>query len=143
MNYRIILGDWNALKVDAQPVRHEVFVVEQKVPLELEWDEKDVVSVHAVAYTEGKPVATGRLLPDGHIGRMAVRKAYRGSGIGGRILEALIREAAGRGDGVVMLNAQIHAEAFYARYGFVREGEEFMEAGIPHIAMRRSLNSST
>jgi len=140
MNCRIVLGGWLALKSDAQPVRHEVFVVEQNVPLELEWDPMDADCLHAVAYDEsGNPVATGRLLPDGHIGRMAVRRPMRGNGIGGMLLDALIREAGKRGDRAVMLNAQTHAEHFYARHGFVREGGEFMEAGMPHVAMRRIL----
>lgn len=141
MNCRLVLGDWHALKADAQAVRYEVFVLEQKVPLELEWDEMDPACLHAVAYDEnGNALGTGRLLPDGHIGRMAVRQPARGAGIGAAILRALMREAEKRGDHVVRLHAQTHAEAFYARHGFVREGEEFMEAGIPHIGMRRAFN---
>ena len=140
MKTRLTLGDWSSQSAGAQAVRHEVFVLEQKVPLEMEWDEMDRVCVHAVVWDDsGVPVATGRLLPDGHIGRMAVRKPARGKGIGAAILAALIGEAKKRGDQAVMLNAQTHAEAFYQRYGFMREGEEFMEAGIPHIHMRRSL----
>jgi predicted GNAT family N-acyltransferase len=138
MSYHLQLGDWDSLKSGAQAVRHEVFVVEQKVPLALEWDEMDAVCLHAVVLDdEGMAVATGRLLPDGHIGRMAVRKALRGTGIGAMILQALMREAELRGDHAVLLNAQTHAAPFYAQYGFVREGEEFIEAGIPHICMRR------
>lgn len=140
MSYRIVLGDWPALKADAQPVRYDVFVLEQKVPLEMEWDEMDAACVHAVAYDEsGTAVATGRLLPDGHIGRMAVMRQVRGRGIGGDVLVALIEAAAKRGDAAVMLNAQTQAEHFYVRHGFARDGEEFIEAGIPHIAMRRRL----
>lgn len=140
MNGRITLGDWETQRDAAQPVRHEVFVVEQKVPLDMEWDEMDKVCVHAVAFDEGgEPVGTGRLLPDGHIGRMAVRQRVRGKGVGAAMLGALIAEANKRGDRAVMLNAQTQAEAFYARFGFEREGQEFMEAGIPHIHMRRKL----
>lgn len=136
----ITLGDWAAQRDAAKPVRYEVFVVEQKVPLDMEWDEMDEVCVHAVAFDEtGEPVGTGRLLPDGHIGRMAVRRPARGEGIGAAMLNALIDEALKRGDRAVMLNAQTQAEAFYARFGFERDGEEFMEAGIPHIHMRRTL----
>ena len=138
MSLRIVLGDWGACKPDAQEVRYEVFVVEQEVPLDMEWDEMDAVCQHAVAYDgSGRAIGTGRLLPDGHIGRMAVRKEARGTGIGGSILSALMAEAQKRGDRVVMLNAQTQAEPFYQRFGFVRDGEEFMEAGIPHVAMRR------
>ncbi len=136
----ITIGNWETLRAHAQPIRFEVFVDEQKVPAEIELDEMDAVCVHAVAYDEaGQPLATGRLLPDGHIGRMAVRRAGRGQGVGGAVLQALIEAARQRGDREVILNAQTHAAPFYARYGFAREGEEFMEAGIPHITMRASL----
>lgn len=142
MNARMTVGDWETQRTDAQAVRYEVFVVEQKVPLDMEWDEMDPVCVHAVGYDgQGAAIATGRLLPDGHIGRMAVKASMRGRGIGSMILNALVEEARKRGHQAVMLNAQTHAEPFYARYGFVREGEEFMEAGIPHIHMRRTLGS--
>ena len=140
MSIRVTLGDWDAQRADAQAVRHEVFVLEQKVPLDMEWDEMDARCVHAVAYdAAGQAMGTGRLLPDGHIGRMAVRQAARGQGIGAQMLETLVQAAQKRGDREVMLNAQTQAEPFYGRYGFRREGEEFMEAGIPHIHMRRAL----
>lgn len=136
----IITGSWEQLRAQAQPIRFEVFVDEQKVPAEIELDEMDPHCVHAVAYDDaGRPLATGRLLPDGHIGRMAVRQAGRGKGVGGAVLQALIAAARARGDAEVILNAQVHAEGFYQRYGFVREGDEFMEAGIPHITMRARL----
>lgn len=139
MNIRLTIGDWDTQRSDAQMIRYEVFVVEQKVPLEMEWDEMDRECVHAVAYDDaGKAVATGRLLPDGHIGRMAVVKAMRGQGVGGAVLQALMSEARKRGDPAVVLHAQSHAEQFYRRFGFVQEGEEFMEAGIPHITMRHA-----
>lgn len=137
MDYRLTVGNWATQKSDAQAIRYDVFVVEQKVPVELEWDEMDEVCIHALAYdAEGRALGTGRLLPDGHIGRMAVRKAARGAGVGGAILQALMTQARARGDSTVLLNAQTHAERFYQRYGFRREGAEFMEAGIAHIQMR-------
>jgi predicted GNAT family N-acyltransferase len=137
---RLVIADWETSKEGAQGVRYDVFVIEQKVPLDMEWDEMDAQSLHVVAYDDaGKAIGTGRLLPDGHIGRMAVRAEARGTGVGGMMLEALIERAIRRGDGSVALNAQTQAEAFYRRFGFVREGVEFMEAGIPHIAMRRQL----
>lgn len=136
----IITGSWEQLRAQAQPIRFEVFVDEQKVPAEIELDDMDPHCVHAVAYdAAGQPLATGRLLPDGHIGRMAVRKAGRGQGVGGAVLQALMAAARARGDAEVILNAQLHAEGFYQRYGFVREGEPFMEAGIAHITMRARL----
>ncbi|EJN01470.1 GNAT family N-acetyltransferase [Herbaspirillum sp. YR522] len=136
----IIVDTWDALRAHAQPIRFEVFVHEQQVPAEIELDEMDALSIHAVAYDEqGAPLATGRLLPDGHIGRMAVRKAGRGKGVGGAVLQALMAAARARGDSGVVLNAQSHAAPFYTAHGFVREGDEFMEAGIPHITMRAPL----
>jgi predicted GNAT family N-acyltransferase len=95
---------------------------------------------HAIARDAGgRVVATGRLLPDGHIGRMAVRRAARGAGVGGAVLQALIAEAARRGLREVALAAQTHALDFYLRHGFEAVGEVFMEAGIPHRAMRRTV----
>jgi predicted GNAT family N-acyltransferase len=137
MRIRMTIGGWEQQKADAHDVRYDVFVIEQEIPADLEWDAADADCIHAVAYDEeGKAIGTGRLLPDGHIGRMAVRKAARSFGVGGAILVALMNEAKKRGDRVVMLNAQALAEPFYARHGFERDGEEFMEAGMPHLPMR-------
>lgn len=138
MSLQVVIGDWDSLREHAQDLRIEVFVVEQGVPVELEWDEGDEVSMHAVAYdADGQPVATGRLLPDGHIGRMAVRKSARGRGIGSQVLEALLAEARRLGYGRLVLHAQTHALDFYRRHGFVEEGDEFIEAGIAHRMMTR------
>ena len=140
MELNIITGDWDSLRDHAQSLRVEVFVVEQGVPVELEWDEADEVSTHAVAYDEaGQVVATGRLLPDGHIGRMAVRKSARGRGIGSKVLAALLQEAKHRLFHVLVLHAQTHAIDFYTRHGFQIEGDEFLEAGIPHRRMTLKL----
>jgi len=136
---RIELMGWEQARPEASPIRFTVFCEEQGVPLEIELDQEDPVSIHAVAYEDGMPVATGRLLPDGHIGRMAVLKDWRGRGIGGLILTRLIERARQRGDREVVLSAQIHAAAFYAAHGFVAHGEEYMEAGIRHQEMRRQL----
>lgn len=141
MKYRLTLADWSTQQKEAQALRYEVFVIEQLVPVELEWDEMDAVCLHAVVYDEqGQAIGTGRLLPDGHIGRMAVIKSARGKGIGSAILRSLMLHAKERGDQAVLLNAQTHAEPFYRRHGFLREGVEFMEAGIPHIQMRHVFN---
>ncbi|MGB8437088.1 MAG: GNAT family N-acetyltransferase [Burkholderiales bacterium] len=121
-----------------------MFVEEQSVPPEIELDEWDSVSDHALATDDtGRVIATGRLLPDGHIGRMAVLKPWRGKGVGATILAALLARAAERRMPCVMLNAQTHARGFYARFGFTQVGAEFMEAGIPHVAMERRLDAST
>jgi predicted GNAT family N-acyltransferase len=136
-DYRIVLGNWEQLGADAVTVRRAVFIEEQKVPAELEWDALDAGYLHAVAYDEeGTTLATGRLLPDGHIGRMAVGLKARGRGIGGAILKALMARARQRGDRFVILSAQLHAEEFYRRHGFEREGEPYLEAGIEHVTMR-------
>ena len=130
-------GDWSQLRNDAQAVRYEVFVVEQGIPIELEWDEMDELSVHAVAYdSSGRAIGTARLLPDHHIGRMAVRAEARRHGVGGRLLQTLMTHARLRGAHSVLLNAQTYVVPFYQRHGFVAEGEAFEDAGIPHICMR-------
>jgi len=135
--HTIRLGDWATLAPDATAIRFEVFVDEQKVPAEIELDDMDAVCLHAVAYDEaGKAIGTGRLLPDGHIGRMAVRQPGRGTGVGGAILTLLMDKARARGDVAVVLNAQTVAAPFYARHGFVQLGEVFEEAGIAHVEMR-------
>lgn len=137
MSIRIVIGSWEQQRQAAAALRQQVFVVEQGVPAELELDEMDAQSLHAVACQDGVPVATGRLLPDGHIGRMAVRQDARGAGTGSLVLCALMDEARRRGDRDVVLHAQLSARDFYARHGFEAEGEVFMDAGIEHIAMRR------
>ncbi len=140
MKIDIRTGAWTEQQAAAQAIRYAVFVVEQGIPAELEWDEMDAVCLHAVAYDEhGNSLGTGRLLPDGHVGRMAVKKNARGYGVGGALLDALVELARQRGDKCVMLNAQTSAEAFYAVHGFAREGAEFLDAGIPHIGMSKTL----
>ena len=120
-------------------VRREVFVVEQAVPEELEVDGLDDSCTHALAMQGDEPVGAGRTQRDGHIGRIAVRKAYRGRGIGTRIMRALIAEARRRGLASVYLGSQAQARRFYENLGFVAYGEPFEEAGIPHIMMRLTL----
>ncbi|HEV3010400.1 MAG TPA: GNAT family N-acetyltransferase [Burkholderiales bacterium] len=136
---RIELLPWDKARAHASPIRFTVFVEEQGVPREIELDEQDPLSIHAVAFEGTTPVATGRLLPDGHIGRMAVLRDWRGRGIGARMLEALIQRARERGNAEVALSAQVQAVAFYRAQGFVAQGDEYLEAGIRHQAMRRTL----
>ena len=138
---RIELMDWNTARAEASRIRLAVFVEEQRVPPEIEMDDKDAACVHALAYAQGRAVGTGRLLPDGHIGRMAVLKENRSLGVGSAILERLVEEARRRGMQQVVLSAQTHALGFYRRHGFMAAGEVFEEAGIPHQEMRRMLNS--
>ncbi len=133
-------GTWDTLGADASKVRTEVFVQEQRIPKEMEWDEADRTALHAVAYNRlGQPLATGRLLQhgpgQGRIGRMAVCRVLRGASLGRDILQALVLAARSRGDREVLLHAQRSAEGFYDRLGFCPRGEPFEEAGIPHIEM--------
>lgn len=142
MNGRVVVKilPWADARTEAQRIRETVFVAEQGVPREIELDDWDERCEHALAYdASGRPVATGRLLPDGHIGRMAVLRESRGQGVGGEVLAALIERARERGMHGVALNAQTHAASFYLRHGFIVAGETFMEAGIPHVAMERQL----
>lgn len=132
--------DWREAGATLIALRTEVFVREQGVPPELEQDGLDGDCAHALACdASGEAIGTGRLMPDGRIGRMAVRSAWRGRGVGGDILAALVAEARRRGMAEVYLHAQRHARDFYARQGFEDEGEPFDEAGIAHIGMRRRL----
>jgi predicted GNAT family N-acyltransferase len=135
-DFQVSSGDWQSLRVDAMPLREQIFVVEQNVPPELEMDEFDAVSHHAVAYdADAIPIGTGRLLPDGHIGRMAVAAHWRGQGVGRALLLHLMDEARARNYRELRLNAQIHAAKFYQQFGFTQVGGEFIEAGIAHCEM--------
>jgi predicted GNAT family N-acyltransferase len=136
---KIQLLDWLAAKADAQRIRLTVFVEEQRVPPELEMDEHDASSIHALAFSDGKAIGTGRLLPDGHIGRMAVLKDWRGRGAGRALLRSLVDAARRRGDREVALNAQVQALGFYRAEGFSADGPVFEEAGIEHQVMRMKL----
>ena len=139
---KVILGDWDSCKRDATLIRHEVFVQEQHVPIEEELDLEDARCIHAVAYDEqGVAVGTGRLLPNAHIGRMAVRASYRGRGVGSDLLRALVNEARRHQHLEVVLAAQVHAQPFYAAHGFVAEGGVFLDAGIEHVTMRHLLTA--
>lgn len=146
--FRIELLSWESARRAAAPIRFAVFVEEQRVPADIELDKHDANSLHALArIAAGEVVGTGRLLAAdvhasrsvGHVGRMAVLRAWRGRGIGGAILEALVDAARVRGDAEVALSAQSHALAFYRVHGFAEEGEDYVEAGILHRDMRRIL----
>jgi predicted GNAT family N-acyltransferase len=136
---KIELLDWPAAQKQAKRIRFAVFVEEQGVPPDLEMDENDAQSLHALAYADGVAIGTGRLLPDGHIGRMAVVRDWRGRGAGKAMLRSLIDAARRRGQREVALSAQVHAVEFYSAEGFEPEGAVYEEAGIPHQAMRLKL----
>lgn len=137
-------GSWAELQSLASPLRTEVFVHEQEIPPELEWDELDATALHAVVVNKlGQPVATGRLLQPqpqvAQIGRMAVSKPLRGGHLGQMVVESLIEVAKKRGDQSVILHAQCSAEGFYRRLGFKAHGDIFDDAGIDHIEMTLQL----
>lgn len=144
---RVQTGDWASLGEAARAVRTAVFIEEQGIAREDEWDELDHTAVHAVVRNRlGMAVATGRLLREGaadartaRIGRMATERAVRGSGLGSEVVRALEQVARERGDTTVVLGAQRSAEPFYLRLGYTPYGEPYEEVGIPHIGMRRRL----
>jgi predicted GNAT family N-acyltransferase len=140
MSYRIRIAPWSEIGGAARAIRETVFINEQKIPAELEWDGIDADCVTALALDEaGVAVGTGRLLPDGRIGRMAVLTQARGSGAGRALLEELMAEARRRGFTRTALSAQTAAKAFYEKSGFEVDGAEYMEDGILHVMMRRTL----
>ncbi|KPK06776.1 MAG: hypothetical protein AMJ64_08310 [Betaproteobacteria bacterium SG8_39] len=145
---RIELRPWPTACRLATPIRFAVFVKEQRVPEDIELDADDGASLHAIALNAaGEVVGTGRLLPAAdergrrisHVGRMAVLAPWRGRGVGSAILRALVDAARARGDTQIVLAAQVHAVDFYRAHGFEEEGAEFIEAGIAHRRMRRTL----
>lgn len=128
---------WSADQAELQAVRHAVFVIEQAVPEEEEWDELDASSHHVIARDGARqPIGTGRLTPEGKIGRMAVLREWRGRGVGEALLRVLLEAASQRHLRQVEIHAQTHALEFYRKSGFVAYGEEFDECGIPHRHMR-------
>ncbi len=121
---------------DIRTIRDTVFGQEQHVPLNIDWDGEDSDSVHVIAYAEdGNPIGTGRIKPDGKIGRLAILKDFRGQGIGEKVLCTLIDTAKDKGLKQVYLHAQIQAESFYRNRGFKTVGDEFIEADIKHVKM--------
>lgn len=134
-------ADWFADRSVIEHIRRAVFIEEQKVPVKLEWDGLDTGAVHVLGNLCGQvPAGTGRLLPDGRIGRLAVLPTARGRGLGGAMLEWLVECAGDAGHERVLLAAQIHATVFYERHGFVANGPVFDDAGIPHRLMYRRLS---
>ncbi|MET0754817.1 MAG: GNAT family N-acetyltransferase [Pseudoxanthomonas sp.] len=136
--------DYASGLAELRTVRETVFVQEQQVPIEEEWDALDPLCRHVLARDQaGHPIGTGRLTPEHKIGRMAVLADWRGQGVGEAMLAQLMAEARKLGWPAVSLNAQVSAESFYARQGFIPHGERFWEAGIEHQAMRRALHGPT
>ncbi len=131
---------WVTDRLMIEALRYTVFVCEQMIPAGLEVDQHDVGSFHALACTgEGRGIATGRMLPDGRLGRIAVLREFRGQGVGGKVMDYLIARARQNHLSEVYLHAQRHAVGYYQRLGFTTEGKPFMEAGIEHLCMRKPL----
>ena len=139
MSTSITITDWEDARELVKPIRIKVFILEQKVPEDLEWDEYDETAWHAVAKSNHQVIGTGRLIINqsiAKIGRMAIDPEFRGKGIGMEVLKALINKGKEKGAQEFILHAQTHAIAFYAREGFEPYGPIFDEAGIPHVEMR-------
>lgn len=136
-NIKVRIADWQKDNADLRRIREAVFIAEQAVPPEQEWDADDVEAVHFLALEDGYAIGTARLLADGQIGRVAVLRDWRGMNVGDALMQAVIAEAERRGLREQKLTAQVHATRFYERLGFEVVSEEFLEAGIPHVDMLR------
>ncbi|MBK4988414.1 MULTISPECIES: GNAT family N-acetyltransferase [Pseudomonas] len=134
---RVRLADWHKDNADIRRIREAVFIAEQHVPPELEWDSDDPTAVHFLAVEGDYAIGTARLLSDGTIGRVSVLKDWRGLKVGDALMNAVIAEAQHRDLKTQRLSAQVHATPFYERLGFRVVSEEFLEAGIPHVDMLR------
>ena len=142
MEVSIQVRTWAEAREALVAVREEVYVREQAVPVALEWDGLDQHSLHVIAEVDGKAVGVGRLHAEEHrarLGRMAVRKDWRGMGVGAALLDTLLVAARELGLTEAFLHAQTRAVGFYETRGFVAHGEEFEDAGIPHREMKRDL----
>ncbi|POD70355.1 GNAT family N-acetyltransferase [Pseudomonas syringae group genomosp. 3] len=135
----VAVAQWQKNNADIRRIRDSVFIAEQSVPPELEWDAEDAGAVHFLAYEGEYAVGTARLLPDGEIGRLSVLKDWRGLKVGEALLSAVIHEAEQRGLNPLKLSAQVQAVEFYQRFGFAVVSDEFLEAGLPHVEMRREI----
>lgn len=133
------VADWHKDNSEIRRIREAVFISEQHVPPELEWDADDAGATHFLACEGDYAVGTARLLPDGEIGRVSVLKDWRGLKIGDALMHAVIEQAEQRQLHPQRLSAQVHAAPFYERLGFTVVGEEFLEAGLAHVDMVRKV----
>ncbi|OHC89510.1 MAG: GNAT family N-acetyltransferase [Sideroxydans sp. RIFOXYB12_FULL_59_6] len=138
--FTVSLVSWHDGEPLLRAIRETVFIREQGVPEELEWDEFDESCRHALALSlSGEAIGCGRILPNGHIGRIAVMQSWRKQKVGTALMEALLDEARARKYPFVDVDAQVHAVPFYQNFGFATQGEQFMDAGLPHIKMTLEL----
>lgn len=133
----VSVADWHKDNAAIRRIRESVFIAEQAVPPELEWDAEDAGAAHFLAHEGDYPIGTARLLPDGEVGRLSVLKDWRGLKVGEALLNAVLLEAEKRGLTQQKLSAQVQAVAFYERAGFRVVSDEFLEAGLPHVDMLR------
>lgn len=134
--YSIRIASWQDEAFILRIIRTAVFIHEQQIPEDLEWDEFDLISMHVLALnSNGQPIGTARFLPDGHVGRMAVLKEWRGKGLGSAMLLRILEELRNQHMQKAILNAQTTVVKFYEKFGFQVSGKEFMEVGIPHVRM--------
>ena len=134
--FKVEQGDWPTMQIAVKPIRATVFIDEQCVPVDLEWDDEDAYATHYAAYDQQHNcIACGRLTKTGHVGRLAVLKSHRGQGAGKQILATIIATAKAQNLPTLVLNAQTHALSFYTQFGFTAFGEVFDDAGIPHRTM--------
>lgn len=138
--FSVVRASWPRDEAALRAVRAAVFIDEQRVPPELEWDGRDEACLHVLARSaDGAAIGSGRLLPEAKIGRMAVLCAARGRGVGAAILRELLVMARERGDIEIELSAQTHALAFYGKFGFAAVGDVYLDAGMPHRRMQLRL----
>lgn len=134
--FQISAVDWHSARMQLSAIRTEVFIQEQHVPAELEWDEFDQEAQHLlVSDPAGKAIGCARILSPGSIGRMAVSARWRNQGVGSALLRTAIDLCMKNGWLDIRLSAQTHAIAFYEKAGFTICGEEYLDAGIPHRDM--------
>ena len=124
-------------------IRNRVFTIEQKIDASIDFDGRDADAIHALIEIDGVPIATGRMLTDGHIGRMAVLQNWRGQGFGRMIIEALTAEAQKTNLSSVFLGAQIQVAEFYRKLGFQPCGDPFKEVGIDHLPMQKTIKGAS
>ena len=136
-NLIIRVADWKTEKEALSAIRRDVFILEQKVPEEMEWDEYDQSSIHFIVTLENTALATARLTLDGRIGRMAVRHPYRNQSIGSKLLAFILQTALDKNIKKLHLHAQVSAIGFYEKQGFSARGDVFYEANIPHREMSK------
>ena len=134
--FMIRTGSWDELQNDAKLIREQVFIQEQQIAVEDEWDAEDAIALHFVVLDQHQPIATARLLNNNSVGRVAVLKEYRGKGIGRLLMLEIIQQAKHQQREFLKLSSQVHAIAFYQSLGFNVQGDEYLDCGIPHVDMR-------